>query len=253
MIAFNMNKNIPEISENIYKHWIGLPADNIRAMLIALIGLDFGPEPEKRIPEIKESRKNFTNFIADKCKISKEDIVMDMGSGCGFGTYWLAQRAKHVHGCDISPAYLKFASNECASLDNVSFHEIKSREFDFLEKDTIDVVCSISVFIHLNLYDMYWYFKEFERIVKPGGRIWIDVADSENIDFKGPNVNGGYFLKHAKDYREDPSSLPGIMQWNSLKSVVNIADLFGFQSTCIETGGQLLFVKRSGTNSEGII
>jgi ubiquinone/menaquinone biosynthesis C-methylase UbiE len=226
------------------KHWIDLPEHDVRMMLIALIGHEFGLEPEKRIPEIRESRKNYINYIADKCQIDKEDIVIDLGSGCGFGTYWLAQRARHVQGCDISPSYIKFASKECSSLKNVSFHLIESRHLDFLEKDSVDVVCSSSVFIHLNLYDIFWYFNEFKRVVKPGGRIWVDVADSESLDLSEPNRNGEFFLRHAKSYNEDPLSLGGIMNWNSIQSVINIADHFSFENTYKRAGGELLFTKR---------
>ncbi|HZL68552.1 MAG TPA: hypothetical protein VFC29_14620, partial [Candidatus Limnocylindrales bacterium] len=71
-----------------FKHWIDLSEDDIRSLLIALIGLGFGPEPEKHIPEIRDSRKNFANFVADQSGISSRDTVLDLGSGCGFGTYW---------------------------------------------------------------------------------------------------------------------------------------------------------------------
>lgn len=228
-----------------FRDWIDLPDGELRPMLIALIGHNFGPEPEKRIPEIRESRRNYTNYIADKCGIDKEDIVVDLGSGCGFGTYWLAQRAKHVYACDISPAYSKFASKECSQLDNVSFKLIKSRQLDFLEKDTIDVICSISVFIHLNLYDIFWYFNEFKRVVKPGGRVWIDVADAESLDLDNQNRNGEVFIRHAESYKENESSLPGLMYWNSVKSVVNIADHFSFDNSYNHSSGELLFTKRS--------
>ena len=226
-----------------FRDWIDLPENDDRLMLIALIGHNFGLEPEKRIPEIRESRKNYTNYIADKCGIDKKDIVIDLGSGCGFGTYWLAQRAKHVYACDISPAYIKFASKECSQLDNVSFHLIKSRQLDFFEKDTIDVICSISVFIHFNLYDIFWYFNEFKRVLKPGGRVWVDIADSESLDLGGPNRNGEVFLKHAHDYNGNNSCLPGLMNWNSIKSVTNIAAHFSFLNTYKKTGGELLFTK----------
>jgi cyclopropane fatty-acyl-phospholipid synthase-like methyltransferase len=142
-----------KISEK-FRDWIDLPENEIRPILIALIGHDFGLEPEKRLPEIRESRRNYANYIADKCKIDNNDIILDLGSGCGFGTYWLAKRARRVFACDISPSYIKFASKECSQLDNVSFHLVKSRHLDFLGNDAVDVVCSISVFIHLNLYDI---------------------------------------------------------------------------------------------------
>ena len=233
------------MSDEKFKDWIDLPEHDVRPMLIALIGHDFGLEPEKRIPEIRESRRNYTNYIADRCRIGKKDVVIDLGSGCGFGTYWLAQRSKYVYACDISPSYIKFASKECSSLNNVSFHLIKSRQLDFLENDSIDVVCSISVFIHFNLYDIFWYFSEFKRVVKPGGRVWFDVADSESLDLAGPNRNGELFSRHAESYKENDSSLPGLMNWNSIASVINIADHFRFENVYKQTGGELLFTKRS--------
>jgi len=239
-----VNNNIPQKDGGNFGDWKDLPDHDVRALLNALIGDDFGLEPEKRIPEIRASRKEYTNYIADKCQISKDDIVIDLGSGCGFGTYWLAQRAKHVHACDISPAYIKFAAKECSSLSNISFHLIKSGRLDFPEKDAIDVICSISVFIHLNLYDIFWYFYEFSRVVKLGGRVWIDIADSESLDLAGPNRNGELFLKHAESYKEKEWCLYGLMQWNSVKSVTNIASHFGFEKTYWHSSGQLVFTKK---------
>src|SRR5207253_9333425 len=101
----------------------------------------------------------------------------------------------------ISPAYLSLAAKECSDLDNVTFHLIQSRNLSFLERDAVDVVCSTAVFIHLNLYDIFWYFSEFARVVKPGGRVWIDIADSESLDLCGPDIstNGKSFLRHAED------------------------------------------------------
>ncbi|MGC2108484.1 MAG: class I SAM-dependent methyltransferase [Candidatus Korobacteraceae bacterium] len=107
-------------TSSTFRHWIDLSENNIRSLLIALVGLNFGPEPEKHIPEIRESRKDFANYVADQARIDGNDVVLDLGSGCGFGTYWFAQRAKHVHACDISPAYLSFAARECSALHNVS-------------------------------------------------------------------------------------------------------------------------------------
>ncbi len=228
---------------NVFKHWIDLSENDVRSLLIALIGPDFGPEPEKHVPEIRNSRKDFANYIADQTKIGSGDIVLDIGSGCGFGTYWLAQRARHVHACDVSPAYLSFAARECSALKNISFHLIEPRRLDCFDTDAIDVVCAMSVCIHFNLYDLYWYFREFARIVRPGGRIWIDIADSESLDLKTPNTNGAYFLKHAQDYNRNTAELPGLMQWNSLTSAIRIAQHFGFDNLDRQTGGRLLFEK----------
>jgi SAM-dependent methyltransferase len=229
---------------NSSKAWVDLPETDIHAMLVALVGYDFGAKPEGRIPEIRQSRQSYSNYVANQTGVTGSDVVVDLGSGCGFGTYWLAKRARHVHGCDISPAYLSFARRECSGLANVSFHHIESRHLAPFQANSIDVVCSMSVFIHLNLYDIYWYFKEFNRAVKPAGRVWIDFADSESLDLDTPNQNGKFFLQHANEYAANPSGLPGYMFWNSGAAIVAIASHFGFDCKARKIGGELLFVKR---------
>jgi ubiquinone/menaquinone biosynthesis C-methylase UbiE len=86
---------------------------------------------------------------------------------------------------------LNFAKRECRDLGNISFHLISSRKLAPLQDKSIDAICSMSVFIHLNLYDIYWYFKEFARVIKPGGRVWIDIADSESLDLSTPQHERG--------------------------------------------------------------
>lgn len=209
--------------------WIDLSEHDVRSLLIGVIGFDFGPEPDKKIPEIRESRRAYSNYIADQCRVSPNDVVLDLGSGCGFGTYWLAKRARHVHACDISPAYLSFARRECADLGNVSFHLIKSRKLEPIADGSLDAVCAASVFIHLNLYDMYWYFGELRRVLKPQGRVWLDVCDPEWLDLSTPNQGGALFLQHAKEYAADPMQISGLVAWNTPKAVIGIARHFGFE------------------------
>ena len=152
--------------------------DDLRSLLIGLVGYDFGHEPETKIREIRESRRDFANSIADIAGINSTDVVLDLRSGCGFATYWLAQRAKHIHVCDVNSAYLQFAKNECRDVSNITFHQIEPRSLSPLADNSIDVVCAMSVFIHFNLYDMYWNFQELARVTKPRARVWIDIADS---------------------------------------------------------------------------
>jgi hypothetical protein len=73
----------------------------------------------------------------------------------------------------------------------------------------------MAVFIHLNLYDIYLYFKEFSRI---------------------PNRSQNQqFLSHSVFYRDDPSALAGLVQWNSARGIKGVVRSVGFK-----------FVKRRG-------
>jgi Methyltransferase domain len=225
--------------------WADLPASDMRSMLIALIGCDFGTDPETKLDAIRGSRRAYADYVGDQSGITASDVVVDLGSGCGFGTYSLAKRAGFVHACDVSPAYLSFAQRECSDLPNVAFHRIESRDLSFLATNSVDVVCSLSVFIHLNLYDIYSYFKEFQRAVKPTGRVWIDFADSESLDLTAPNRNGQLFLAHAEEYAANPSGLPGYMCWHSSAAIAGIASHFGFECKTRTVGGEMLFIRRA--------
>ena len=237
-------------SKSTFNNWVSLLEEDIRGMLIALTGYAYGREPEKRLPEIREGRKNYARYIVQEAAVTPDDVLVDLGSGCGFGTYWFAQWAKHVHACDISTAFLSFAAKECANVPNISFHQIQSRRLSFLDDVSVDVICSSSVFIHLNLYDIYWYFKEFARVLKPGGRFWIDFANSESLDLSTPNQNGTYFLNHAHEYAQNPAQLAGLMCWNSMESIIRLAKHYGFRAVRTKPGGELLFVAAGGEAAE---
>jgi len=185
----------------------------MKSLLIVLIGNDFGPDPEQKVAGNRESRQAFANQIADQTKVTSSDVLLDLGSGCGFGTFRLAERAAWVHACDVSSAYLNFAKRTCAEQKNVSYHLIEPHNLTGISDQSIDVAISMSVFIHFNLYDIYWYFREQQRVVKPTGRLWIDVADADAVRPNSPNWQTEHFLIHARGYRENPSSISGLIRF----------------------------------------
>lgn len=199
--------------------------DNLRQMLFHLVGRDFGDEPEKRIDEIREFKKAEARGIVAIAKLRKSDTVLNLGSGCGFISRHIAPKVKRLYCCDISASYLEFAKKECARIENITFHKIDSAHFDFLQSASIDTVIACSVFIHLNLFDTFWYFQEFHRVVKSNGRVWLNIADAEQLNIKTDRN----FLRMMQYYRKQPEALPALMQWNSPKVVVKIANNFGFK------------------------
>ncbi len=222
------------------KAWVDLQSSDFRNMLISLIGYRFGPHPEERLDEIREERSSYAEGFLQLAGIESGDTVLEIGSGCGFGTAAIARRAREVIACDISPAFLEYARHECAGFDNVRFIQVANRDLSAIADQSVNAVVAISVFIHLNLYDMYLYFREFSRILRPGGKVVFDFADMNRLfGWRRAHGNNELFLEHAEFYRADPASLPGLIQWNSAQGITGVARAAGL--TCLKRRGHMLF------------
>lgn len=225
--------------------WEDLDPADLRNLLVSLIGYRFGDRPEEHIDEIRAERAAYARGFVRLARIGASDRVLDLGSGCGFGTAEIARHAGSVLACDISPAYLEFARRECAALDNVSFQQVGSRDLTPVTDGSVDAVISMAVFIHLNLYDIACYLNEFRRILRPRGRVAFDFADADRLFSRlRPHGNDALFREHTGYYREDPATLPKLLQWNSAKAITAVARDAGFHRTG-RRGHRLVFERRS--------
>ncbi len=211
--------------------WIDLDPADVRNMLVSLIGYRFGDQPETCVDEIRKERRGYAQKFLRLAGVSQSQAVIDLGSGCGFGTGAIAEQAAEVHACDISPAFLEFARRECAGHDNIHFHQVQPRDLSAIAARSIDTVISMSVFIHLNLYDMACYFDEFKRVLKPGAKVVFDFADSNRLFRRFRNHgNDQLFREHTAYYKENPAALAGLVQFNSARGIIQVASDAGFKN-----------------------
>jgi ubiquinone/menaquinone biosynthesis C-methylase UbiE len=221
--------------------WVDLDTEDFRGMLINLIGYRFGPRPEEHLDQIRKDRARYAMRFIKMAGVRQSDIVLDLGSGCGFGTATIARHVSQVIACDISSAYLAFARRECTDFGNVQFHAITNHDLSPVDDDSVDAVISMAVFIHLNLYDIYLYFEEFSRVLKPGGKVLIDFANMNRLFSWIPNRSQNQqFLSHAGFYRDDPRALAELVQWNSARGIRGVARSLGFKFVK-QRGHKLMF------------
>lgn len=221
--------------------WIDLDPEDLRSLLVSLVGYRFGERPEERIDEIRRERSAYARRFIALAGVGNTDRVLDLGSGCGFGTAEIARHAADVLACDISPAYLTYAQAECAALGNVRFLQVASRDLSVVAESSVDAVVSMSVFIHLNLYDIACYFTEFRRVLRPGGRVVFDFADADRLFRRiRRHANDALFREHLGYYRDDPAALPALVQWNSAAGITAVARDAGFRRVK-RRGHRLLF------------
>ncbi len=225
--------------------WIDLDPADVRNMLVSLIGYRFGEQPETRVDEIREERRAYAQKFLRMANVNTHQAVVDLGSGCGFGTGAIAEQAGKVIACDISPAFLEFARRECAARDNIRFQAVEPRDLSMIDDASIDTVISMSVFIHLNLYDMACYFAEFRRILKPAGKVVFDFADADRLFRRFRNHgNDELFREHTGYYRENPASLAGLVQFNSARGITQVAKDAGFRR--IKRRGHVMLFRLQG-------
>jgi len=73
--------------------WVDLDPKDLRRMLISFIGRRFGERPEEGLDEIRAECRRYAASFLRMAAVRKTDLVLDLGSGCGFGTAALAQPA----------------------------------------------------------------------------------------------------------------------------------------------------------------
>ena len=213
--------------------------ENSELMLSLLVGRDFGSNPEEKLDLIRASKAQKAEHIIQGSWMTKNCVAIELGSGCGFISKVVADAVKNLHCIDVSASFLEVAKRECREKANISFHQVKNYNLSFLPPQSVDVVYAYNVFIHFNLFDIYWYLNEFKRIIKPGGRLWFDIANGEQFKESMPAL----FLEMATHYKENPSDNPTLVQWNSVAAIQALGEHFGFSLTTISSNSELIFTR----------
>ena len=105
-----------------------------------------------------------SEFVANK-------NVLDIACGEGFGSNFLAKRAKSVLGADISEQTVLHAQNKYKQ-DNVEFRQMSADSIG-LEDKSMDVVVSFETIEHVDASTQEKAIKEFSRVLKDDGLLFI--------------------------------------------------------------------------------
>ncbi|ANW97035.1 hypothetical protein AXE80_12400 [Wenyingzhuangia fucanilytica] len=98
--------------------------------------------------------------------------VLDMGSGSGYGSKILSEKAKTTIGVDIDEESIKYA-NEHYSSYNTNFTTISN-----LENKKFDIITSFQVIEHV--FDLNEYVKTISKYLKDDGLVYISTPNIEH-------------------------------------------------------------------------
>jgi ubiquinone/menaquinone biosynthesis C-methylase UbiE len=229
------------MSEEMKRNWDFVEK---RELLYALVGYDFGMEPETKLDEIRVFKKKESAFLLHALKFTPEDVVLDLGSGCGFIARVVAPLCRQIYCLDISSEFLRFASEELAEFKNVGFHRMPYGNLHYLDNKKITKGYANAVFIHFNFFDVVVYLREIYRILAPGGLFLFGLSNTDCLDIH----NDRYFSLVLSNYVKDRTS-PTLMQWNSARGVCAAARQIGFEASEVWVGhgsAMILIRKPSG-------
>jgi SAM-dependent methyltransferase len=95
-------------------------------------------------------------YAIKKMNINKDDIVLDIACGQGYGTYLLSQKAKYVYGMDANKEFISFAKKNL-TLKNNSFLSVQKK----YEIKVNKIVC-IETIEHLEKNDIEPFIENLE-------------------------------------------------------------------------------------------
>lgn len=107
--------------------------------------------------------------------IGPRDEVLELGCGVGRIGRELADRCARWTGVDISRNMLRHAQERLKDKPNARFHQLTHSRLDMLEDASIDKAYSIAVFCHMDKEDLYLYLQDLNRVVRPGGLIFVET------------------------------------------------------------------------------
>lgn len=113
-------------------------------------------------------------FLFENVGIEPDDVVLEIGCGVGRVGKHLAPRCRRWIGADVSPNMLKFAAERLRDFRNVEFVELSGNDLRAIADSSIDVVYCTVVFMHLEGWDRYSYVEEAFRVLRPGGKLYVD-------------------------------------------------------------------------------
>ncbi len=169
------------------------------------------------IPGIHE---RFFGLFQTLAKQYKNPKVLETGAGHGAFTKKLHDEGYDVHANDLFPEYFKFKKMECIKVDLTDKQPY--------EDNTFDIILAIEVMEHIHDHNIF--FKECNRILKPGGIVVISTPNILSLKSRVRFLYSGFFysfqpLKHEQtDGLQHISSLT-IDQYKNLGFVNKFSEI----------------------------
>jgi SAM-dependent methyltransferase len=167
--------------------------------------------------------------VRDLAGVTPADNVLEIGCGAGRVGRFLAPHCRQWTGGDVSQNMLRFATESLADLPNVSTALLNGYDLTGIADGSQDVVYCTGVFMHLDEWERYRYVKDARRVLRPGGRLYID-----NFNLLEPEGWAIFLDLFEMDPLKRPANVSRHSTPQELEAYVTHA---GFTGVRVRTGG----------------
>jgi ubiquinone/menaquinone biosynthesis C-methylase UbiE len=174
------------------------------------------------------------NLLELAC-ISLADEVLEIGCGIGRVGRELAPHCQNWTGSDISEKMLSHAARRLEGMKNARLVLLQSGNLGEFAANSFDVVFATNMLGHLDEIDRWLYVEEAFRVLRPGGRLFLDNIDLES------DAGWSMFANDAKRFRsvERPPYFP---RFSTASEFVTYASRAGFEAIAVHKRPPLFVV-----------
>ena len=112
--------------------------------------------------------------MRDAVGIDPGDTVLEIGAGVGRLGEVVAPLCQRWVGADVSEHMLTFMAERLRGVPNARYVKLNGFDLSGIPSGSVDLVYCIVVFMHLDEWDRYGYVLDSARVLKPGGRLFVD-------------------------------------------------------------------------------
>ena len=141
--------------------------------------------------ELRRSAMKSLHDLLELVSIGAQDEVLEIGCGVGRVGLVLAPLCRLWTGADISANMLAYASRRLRDVNNVRLVKLHRVGLEDFTDSSFHVVYTTDMFEHLDEMDRWRYVEEAFRVLRSGGRIYIDNIDLESDAGWASFVNDG--------------------------------------------------------------
>ncbi len=211
-----------------YKSVWNAVAGDVETAKLAVSGYTDEEEYRKMGESTVLTLQRHTGLFAD-------DVVLEIGAGVGRVGPAIAPLCKKWIATDVSENMLRHVRERTSQYDNVETVATNGWDLSPVGSESVDLVYCTVVFMHLDEWERFNYVREAMRILRPGGRFYVD-----NFNLLGDD-GWTFFMKTLEDYPplERP---PNISKSSTPEELRTYLERAGFADVVVNSNAMWIWV-----------